>query len=308
MASGTTTFTSASPSYQQSAQNVWQTAQDLAGQSFVPYKDPRIAGWSPDERRAFNMTRNFVGQNVGSGALGQAIDTTTGLARGGSFLSNIGDYLNPYTQNVVDTTLGELSRQRDLTAAQNAADAAKAGAFGGDRSAILDAELQRNYLNQAATTSGQLFSDAYNNASTLAYQDADLQRRSAAQLADLANMQRQFKGQDIDMLSALGAQRRAQNQAGLDLDYQEFLREQQYPIDRYNILASGFSGLPVDTTTTTSISDPRTNPWAAATGGALTGASLFGQGGPLSGTSIGGHSLGGWGGAGLGALAGYLLR
>lgn len=70
--------------------------------------------------------------------------------------ANLNGYLNPYTQSVIDTTLNTLSRQNDVLQNQANARAAAAGAFGGSRQAVMNAENNRNYLDQAATTTAQL--------------------------------------------------------------------------------------------------------------------------------------------------------
>jgi hypothetical protein len=73
-------------------------------------------------------------------------------------------YMNPYTQQVTENTLREMGRVNDAGHLSDAAKAAKAGAFGGSRGAIVQAERDRNFGYQVGDTAAKLYQDAYNNA------------------------------------------------------------------------------------------------------------------------------------------------
>jgi hypothetical protein len=59
-------------------------------------------------------------------------------------------YMSPYMQNVVDVQQKEAMRQADIQRQFNQAQAAKQGAFGGSRSAIVESEGQRNLQDRLA--------------------------------------------------------------------------------------------------------------------------------------------------------------
>jgi hypothetical protein len=65
--------------------------------------------------------------------------------------ADINQYLNPYTQAALDPTLREITRQGEMQRNTNQGRMAKAGAYGGSRHGVLDAEQQRN--------TGQLYRD-----------------------------------------------------------------------------------------------------------------------------------------------------
>jgi hypothetical protein len=73
-------------------------------------------------------------------------------------------YMNPYLQASLNPQLDEARRQSQITQAQNAAKMTQAGAFGGGRQAILDAETQRNLGTNLANITGQGYNTAYGNA------------------------------------------------------------------------------------------------------------------------------------------------
>jgi hypothetical protein len=73
-------------------------------------------------------------------------------------------YMNPYLQASLDPQLDEARRQSQITQQQNAAKMTQAGAYGGSRQAILDAETQRNLGTNLANITGQGYNTAYGNA------------------------------------------------------------------------------------------------------------------------------------------------
>lgn len=112
-----------------------------------------------------------------------------GNTTAGSFpTANLSQYLNPYTANVVDTTLSALGRQNDLINNKTNAAAAKAGAFGGGRQAVANSENNRAFLDTAASTTANLYDKGFNNAQSAIAVDQNRALQSAQnnQQADLA--------------------------------------------------------------------------------------------------------------------------
>ena len=90
-------------------------------------------------------------QNTGRGITAQSQDLARQQALAGqnyaAQMTNpnaISQYMSPYTQNVVDVQNREAQRQADIATQGRKAAAARAGAFGGSRQAIENAEAQRN--------------------------------------------------------------------------------------------------------------------------------------------------------------------
>ena len=81
------------------------------------------------------LARGYAGQAAGAGQqyAKQATDPNAMKA-----------YMSPYMQNVVDVQNEEARRQSRIAGTQQQAEAAKAGAFGGGRDAIMRAERERN--------------------------------------------------------------------------------------------------------------------------------------------------------------------
>ena len=121
---------------------------------------------------------------------------------------NMGDYMNPFTQAVTNTTMDELERQRLM--AMNNTDAAASGAFGGSRHGVMQAETNRGFADVAGRTVAGLTSDAYNNAQGAAFQDignklsADIGNQSASLQAQLANAQNALSANSQNLQGASG--------------------------------------------------------------------------------------------------------
>ena len=104
---------------------------------------------------------------------------------------NINDYMNPYTQNVIDTTMGDLDMARQNAINSSGVAATRGGAFGGDRHGIMEAQNNNDYMQNVARTSAQLRNQGYQNAQNAAMSDVSSQNQalsSNAAMAQQANM------------------------------------------------------------------------------------------------------------------------
>jgi hypothetical protein len=122
-----------------------------------------------------------------------------------------GQYMSPYMQNVVDIQQREAQRQADVARTQRGAQAASAGAFGGSRQAILEAEAARNLATQKGDIQAQGLQSAYQQAQQ-AYQ-TDAQRQLAAQQANQAAAL-QAQGLGLNQIQALNQARMQAAQLG----------------------------------------------------------------------------------------------
>jgi hypothetical protein len=123
---------------------------------------------------------NQVYGNANQGLLGPQNYNT-----GRTFQDQVQQFMNPYTDQVINSSLNDINRMRQMADRSTSGSAAKAGAFGGSREALMRAENQRNALDQAARTAGQLRSSGFNTAANLAQQQ-EMQRLGLT-AQDLAN-------------------------------------------------------------------------------------------------------------------------
>jgi len=180
------------PAQQAMLREVYGQGRALAAQPFVPYTGARVAGFSPDQLRAFEATRGLFETGMQydpmAGLAGLAQAPTPSLLQ-----TDIGAYQSPYTQQVIDTTLGDIRRQQDIAQRRAQEGAIRAGAFGGSRSAIMEAEATRPYVEQAARTAAGLRQAGYGQA--LGAAQSDLERQMATRgfqanlLGNISNLQ-----------------------------------------------------------------------------------------------------------------------
>jgi hypothetical protein len=145
--------------------------QALANMPYQAYMGQLTSGESPLQTQAFNTAGSLTNPasigtaatnagTIGTAAQGLKYSPTTT-----SFdASQATAYMNPYLQTALQPQLEEARRQSQITQQQNAAKMTQAGAFGGGRQAILDAETQRNLANTQANITGQGYSTAYDKA------------------------------------------------------------------------------------------------------------------------------------------------
>ena len=113
--------------------------------------------------------------------------------------TDLDPYINPYEEQVVGGALGDIERARQIQQNRNAAAAVGAGAFGGDRQAILEAETNKAALEQTAKTAAALRQSGFESAAQRVESDAN-RRLSADRLNQAANLTGgQFtRGQQLD--------------------------------------------------------------------------------------------------------------
>jgi hypothetical protein len=145
-------------------------------------------------------------------------------------------FMSPYQQEVIDTTLAEFDKQRQMAQQQIGANAVQAGAFGGAREGIQQAEYGAQTLQDRAAIQAQLQQQGFGQAQQAAGQAFQQQQ-------GLASLQPQLLGQQIGAMSALGQQQQAQQQAALDAQAAAAKEAAFEPYTRYGLVGQQLTGL-----------------------------------------------------------------
>ena len=128
-----------------------------------------------DLRSAGQMGREAAQQGIaGLVGTGEQFDPA-GIAR----------FQDPFTQQVIDAQQAEIARLGEKQKQDARAQQIRAGAFGGSRGAIQEAEIGRNVLQQQAKTGAELRSQGFQQAAQQAqqaFEQAQARRQQAAQL------------------------------------------------------------------------------------------------------------------------------
>ena len=145
-------------------------------------------------------------------------------------------FMSPYQQDVIDTTLRQYDIQAQKGLPSLAAQAIGAGAYGGGREGVQRAEYQTQSDLNRALLQAQLQQQGFGQAQGLATNQFNQQMQ-------LAGQQQGLLGSQISGLTALGAQQQAQQQAQLEAQKQLEYQRIYQPLQTAQQFGSGVMGL-----------------------------------------------------------------
>ncbi|MCK5644429.1 MAG: hypothetical protein KAJ19_26755 [Gammaproteobacteria bacterium] len=255
-------------------------ARELGGQPYTPYGGDLVQPFSADQLQAQADVR--AGQGVWRPGIEQAAGVASEMA---------GATMNPY----LDAVLGQVNKTFDERQLAQNAEAVRSGAFGGDRRGVYDASLDA----ERAMATGQVSANAYENMMNTRRGGLEALRSTSGDLARMS-------AGDVAALGTSGAQQQGLGQLGLDVNYQQFLREQEDPTRRFNLRQTAIGNLPYGQAGTTTQPVPQST-WAQNVGAMAAGVGGLGSffstptGGQSAATGLGkawdtlGGSTGWWG-------------
>lgn len=268
------TASSTTPAGLAQLQSIYSKVADAASQPYNPYTGELTAGVNNQQQTGINNI------NASANYAQPYIQQAGTLASGASnplTAAQIQQYQNPYTQNVVNATQAQFNNANGVQQQQVKGNAALAGALGGDRQAVAQAELaNQQQLAQAPVIAG-LYSNAYNSGLSTAtnqFQTNPLAAASslgnigvAGQNSALAGAQAQVAG---------GTLQQQTQQAADTANLGQYNQAQAFPYQQAQYLAS--IGAPIasaEGSTTNGTTSTQTNPFAQYAGLGIAGAGLF---------------------------------
>jgi hypothetical protein len=230
--------------------------QALATQMpYTPYTGPLTPGTSSLQTQAFQglgalqMPTSNMGA-IGAGGsftgAGYAPPTAAQAAAGetGAYTPASGNvlqqYMTPYLQGALQPQYDAARRQSEIQAQQLQSQYGKAGAYGGSRQGVAEAELQRGLLDRMAGITGQGYQDAFTQAQNQFNEEARRQME-AQQLTNRYGFDVAKALQDAGM-----TQRNIEGQ-GIAADVAQFEQERDYPYKQIQFMQSLLQGLPLET-------------------------------------------------------------
>jgi len=210
----------------------------LTNTPYQAYEGQMVAGTAPLQSKVFGGLESLsfpgqLGQSFTSqgayqlptmGAPGAPPTGPTGVAA---------QYMNPYLSAVLTPQLEEMRRQSQITQMGTAGKLAQAGAYGGSRQAIMDAETQRNLLQEQSKAIGTGYANAYDRAMG----QFNVEQGQAKTLAD--------------MMAGAGQQQRGIEQEGITALQKQYETELLDPYTKLRFQKEMLQGLPVATAATT---------------------------------------------------------
>jgi len=162
----------------------------------------------------------------------QAVQKASGLGSFEPFLTQAGadaaaaqqftgpqafqEFMSPYQQEVIDTSLAALQRERDIARQQLGTQAVQLGAFGGGRQGLQEGAFDAETALGKAQLEAQLRQQGFQQAQQAAQQAFANQQALSTQQQGLAQLAPQLAQQQITGLQQLGQGQQVQAQAILD--------------------------------------------------------------------------------------------
>ena len=233
-----------------------QALTDINQNPYQSYQGQRIADFNPMQQQAFQNVGNMqVAPQTGQATTMAGAAGLGSLGAGANYAQQATNanaqqaYMSPYIQNALQPQLAELGRQFDITGQQEKGRATAAGAFGGTRQSLMQAENDRNRNMAMNQVIGQGYQSAFDKAqqamqfgTTAGLQGYNQALQGASTLGQLGQNQYQQQMGINTAQQQAGAQQQAQTQQGLTNQYQDFLNQQNYPYKQLGFMSDIIHG------------------------------------------------------------------
>jgi hypothetical protein len=243
-------------------------ANAIAGEGYQPYEGPRLAGLNEDTQRAFDITRGATGVYTpwiqgAQGALGQVQPMIDKASR--TYPQAAQEYMDPYVDNVINRgsqlatrTLNEqflpgVGRMFGAAGATPRSTQMRRTVDAGVRDLTegLNAQNQAA-LSQAYTTGANIFGQDMQRQGALGQLSLDAARTGT----DIGGQAQEMALRDAAANAAVGETIQGDQQRSLDLAYEDFARQRDFPRENIDWLSQVIKGTPHETTTTSNQTGP----------------------------------------------------
>lgn len=251
------------------AQSALGKAQEWANRPYEAYGGERVAGLGANEQ----LGADFAAETAG--------DYAAPLAESRQRFSeaDMGGYMNPYVQGVIDPALNDLAKQQAGRRAEMAGALSSAGAYG-SRAALQLAESDSLADQDAARLAGNLRFESFEAA-------ADRWQSDQQRILRSIGVEQAAKTGDYNRLMGSGQVQRYVDQAQKDFDYQQFTEERDWGGKQAALLTDILQGLKGSYSTTTKTKQKAKAGLADYVGAATAiGGGIFAMGGSTAAGSL----------------------
>jgi hypothetical protein len=225
-------------------------AKNVTAQTTGP-NAAQYVGAQPLQEQAYTATGALPGTYQPSLQSGLALTNTVGST---DVAKRAGEFMNPYTQNVVDSmgALGQRNIQQFL-APQATSAAVGSGQFGSKRGAEVLGQAINTGLQNINYNQGQALQTGYTQALQAAQADQQNKLAAGNQMGSLATVGQNLDLADINALSTMGAQQQTIKQ-----------NEEMFPLETINKGAQALRGYSIPTSVSSTYTGPIPGAYAAS--------------------------------------------
>ncbi len=222
-----------SPNFSNYVYKMLGLGERAADLSYRPFTGERFAPTADLQKQAF---RGIAGlQDY------KPTEFNTGLGP----LGSVQDYMNPYTTGVTDIVAREARRQADIGRTSEQARLAQAGAYGGSRQAIMEAERQRNLGTQIEDITTKGLQSAYDRAMEQRFGESKLGLEAQGMGEKSEQFGAEYGLKSLGQQLSAGETQRQIAQQPLDFGYQQFQESVKFPYQQATYMQSLLGGLPL---------------------------------------------------------------
>jgi hypothetical protein len=253
-------------------------------QEQLPLPAYQVAGMTDLQKQSAQLAEQGIGSyqpflqagqqavEAGIGAIGQSFGAPT--------TAQLQQFQNPYQELVTQQALQEMRRQSDIARQGQAAQAVRAGAFGGTREGVQRAETERGLQDIMSQRIAQDLAQNYAQAQSLfgqqqqrAQQAGQVYGQLGVQQAALGQSAQQLGLQDVQTLATLGGQEQQLAQQQLEAQRATQLQQALTPYQQLSFLSDIYKGAPGTQIALTAQTAPQASPLQQALGMGIAGLS-----------------------------------
>jgi len=196
--------------------------QALGSMDYQGYGGPLTAGGSDLQNQAFSGLAGLTLPTEQMGAFTPTSFTQEGTAQ---------QFMNPYLQGALNPQIDAARRQAEIQRVADAGRLTRAGAFGGSRQGVMEAEGNRGLLDRIAGITGTGYANAYDKA----MQQFNTEQNMGMKAQDMTN---QYGLGTILKQADLGAAQRGIEGEGIAADRAQFEEERDFPYKQVQYMQS----------------------------------------------------------------------
>lgn len=230
--------TSDSPETVGAVNQALNTGESIANRPYTPFTGQVVQPLSANEQQGVAQAAPSSALNTGaSSAFTQAAGDISGIKDYSA--DNLKSYMDPYVSSVLtpELTQENINYNQQRSALLNS----KAGAFGGDRSALEQGQLDYQHGLNIQKDTGDVYSQAYTNAQSAFFQDQNKKINAANALDQVGGDMSKLNTQQIQDQMATGSLERVLGQQQLDFNYKQFIENRDWSVNNLQPLLSSIN-------------------------------------------------------------------